>query len=42
MDDDDLLEPLDSQIRLWTRIAMAILMVGVSLCGVSLYLLTET
>ncbi|WP_257792308.1 hypothetical protein [Azospirillum humicireducens] len=41
MDDDDFAEPLDSHIALWTRIAMAILMVGASLCGVSLYLLTE-
>ena len=42
MDEDDFAEPLDSHIVLWTRIAVAILMVGVSLCGVSLYLLAET
>lgn len=42
MDEDDFVEPFDSHIALWTRIAVAILMVGVSLCGVSLYLLTET
>ena len=42
MDDDDLSEPFDSHVTLWTRIAVAILMVGVSLCGVSLYLLTES
>ncbi|WP_282189380.1 hypothetical protein [Azospirillum endophyticum] len=42
MDDDDLSEPFDSHITLWTRIAVAILMVGVSLCCVSLYLLTES
>lgn len=42
MDDDDFAEPLDSHITLWTRIAVAILMVGVLICGVSLYLLTET
>ncbi|CAO3423203.1 hypothetical protein [Azospirillum endophyticum] len=42
MDDDDLSEPFDSHIALWTRIAVVILVVGVSLCGVSLYLLTET
>ncbi|WP_282183909.1 hypothetical protein [Azospirillum sp. TSO35-2] len=42
MDELDDREPLDSHITLWTRIAVAILMVGVSLCGVSLYLLTET
>jgi len=42
MDDDDLCEPVDSHLTLWTRIAVAILLVGVSLCGVSLYLLTES
>ncbi|WP_372396746.1 hypothetical protein ABMY26_21820 [Azospirillum sp. HJ39] len=41
MHDDRHSEPFDSHITLWTRIAVAILMVGVSLCGVSLYLLTE-
>ncbi|WP_256373231.1 hypothetical protein [Azospirillum sp. B510] len=41
MNDDDLSDPFDSQLALWTRIAVAILMVGVSLCGVSLYLLAE-
>jgi len=42
MDDDDLCEPFDSHLTFWTRIAVAILLVGVSLCGVSLYLLTES
>lgn len=41
MQDDCHTEPFDSHITLWTRIAVAILVVGVSLCGVSLYLLTE-
>lgn len=42
MDDDDLAEPFDSHLTLWTRIAVAILFVGVTLCVVSLYLLTES
>lgn len=41
MDEDDFAEPLDSHIALWTSIAVAILMLGVSLCCVSLYLLTD-
>ncbi|MBP2298370.1 hypothetical protein [Azospirillum picis] len=41
MDKFDDSEPADSQIALWTRIALAILLVGLLLCGVSLYLLAE-
>lgn len=42
MDEFDGDDPADSQINLWTRIACVILMVGITLCGVSICLLTGT